>query len=491
MDPNIKTYLGKRGYILVKKYFANSLIENIKKELRVKPFVNSDYGAEPEEFNVYLENEHKLYIPKFYGLAKFGKPDIDRLPNGLDANLKFEGQLRQNQIEPVNVCLKALTQKGGGILSLRCGSGKTALSLYLATQLGKKTLVIVHKEFLVNQWKERIQQFLPTARIGVIQQEKIDVDDKDIVIGMLQSISMKAYALDTFDSFATVIIDECHRIPCKVFSKALQKINSHYMLGLSATPNRKDGLTKVLKWYIGDIVFSDKSVDVNVIHVERLLIESDNKYYNTELNTYRGKPNMPKMINNICENLNRTKLIIQWMQDLVEEERKILVLSDRRNHLEDIYKLIKKDDICSVGFYMGGMKQKDLKESESKTILLGTFSMSAEGLDVPGLDTLILASPKSDIVQAVGRILRKKHDIIQPRILDLVDQFSLFEGQSQKRLKYYKQKGYEIDNIEIKDTGEILNTYRINYNFKQQTANEPKKVEEDKFKNQFCFSTFS
>ena len=98
-----------------------------------------------------------------------------------------------------------------------CGYGKTVIGLYLASKLGVKTLVVVHKEFLVNQWKERIKQFLPYARIGKIQGSKIFVEGYDIVIGMLQSISMKEYPESTFKDFGFVIYDECHHLGAETF----------------------------------------------------------------------------------------------------------------------------------------------------------------------------------------------------------------------------------------------------------------------------------
>ena len=147
-----------------------------------------------------------------------------KIPRGLDANLDFIGTLRPNQIEPYNTTMKALSLIMGGILSLPCGYGKTALSLYIASQFKLKTLVIVHKTFLLNQWKDRIKEFMPNAKIGIIQQKTVDTEDKDIVIGMLQSISMKEYAMTTFDCFGMLIIDGCQLV-----QKYIQKHKLLYM----------------------------------------------------------------------------------------------------------------------------------------------------------------------------------------------------------------------------------------------------------------------
>ena len=435
------TYLTKRGYVIKKNELTEEKINEIKEELTVKPAVSTDFGAVSNPFPIYLESKKKLYLPKFYGIEKFGNPEVNKVPPGDTIDVKFKFDIRPNQELPVKRCMEAYQKVGGGILSLSCGQGKTIIGLYLISQLKKKTLVIVHKEFLLNQWVERIEQALPDAKVGRIQQNIYDVEGKDIVIGMLQTISMKDFSLIDFDCFGHVIIDEAHRIPSQVFSRALQKINCNYMLGLSATPNRKDGLTKVLKWYIGDIVYSNKVSNANNVLVNRYIVKSQNPVYNEELYDFRGKVKMATMINNITQYFYRTKIIIKVIKEILEQEnRKILLLSDRKNHLNDIYKFVTANNICTVGYYVGGMKKEKLKESEYKDLILGTFAMANEGLDIEALNTLILASPKSDIVQSCGRILRKSHEKVQPIIVDMVDRFSIFENQGNKRLKYYRSK---------------------------------------------------
>ena len=121
--------------------------------------------------------------------------------------------------------MKALTPEyGGGIISVPCGYGKTVIALYIAAKLNLKTLVVVHKEFLVNQWKERIEQFIPDAEIGRIQSKIVKSQNKDIVIGMLQSISMIDYDDDLFNDFGLVIYDECHHLGAEVFSNIFVSI---------------------------------------------------------------------------------------------------------------------------------------------------------------------------------------------------------------------------------------------------------------------------
>lgn len=446
---NSSTYLGKRGYILRKSKFTEKELENFREELNVTPFSNMDYGAPEEPFKVYKENSTHMYLPKFYGLSKLGEPNVNITPPGKDIDISFNLSLQEHQKIPAQKTLEAYYEKGGGILSLPCAFGKTIISLYFVSQLKKKTLVIVHKEFLMNQWVERIQFALPSAKIGIIQGNKCEIEGKDIILGMLQTLSMRDFAKDAFDDIGHVIIDECHRIPSRIFSKALFRIHSTYMLGLSATPNRKDGLTKILKWFVGDIIYSVKSNEKNIVKVNRYLLESDNESYSEEIFNFKGQVQMATMVNNITFYKKRTNLIIQLVKEELEkhENRQFLILSDRRQQLNEMEELLHEEKIMSVGFYVGGMKKEKLKENESCRVLLGTYPMANEGLDIPSLNALVLATPKSDIIQTVGRISRVKHENIQALIIDMVDCFSIFDKQAKKRHEVYRKKGYEVEDI--------------------------------------------
>jgi superfamily II DNA or RNA helicase len=248
------------------------------------------------------------------------------------------------------------------------------------------------------------------------------------------------------------VVSNCHHISSQVFSRCLPKLGCKYSLGLSATPKRKDGLSKVFHWYIGPTIFNITKRDEMKVIVECIEFTSTNKEYTKEELSSYGKISMPKMINNVCAYMKRTLFLVELIKLCVKENRKILFLSDRRAHLTDIYEIVTYKNICPVGYYVGGMKQSERKISEGRQLMLGTYTMAAEGLDVKTLNTIIFGSPKSDITQSIGRILRQKNPNIVPKAYDLIDKsMTVFERQFYKRQRFYKRNKYIINKTPVVD----------------------------------------
>jgi superfamily II DNA or RNA helicase len=324
----------------------------------------------------------------------------------------------------------------------------TVMALKIISVLQKKTLIIVHKEFLMNQWIERIQEFLPSATVGKIQGPIFDVDKKDIVIGMIQTLYDKDYPIDTFSCFGLTIIDEVHRIGSEQFSRTLFKTITPYMLGISATVERKDKLTKILYMFIGDKIYSEKRDDDDPVCVRAINYRTNNNEFNMVDYDFRGNPKYSTMITKLCEYGPRSDFIVRVIRDLIEEnpENQIMVLCHNRSLLTYLHEAVNHRKIASIGYYVGGMKQTNLQETETKQIVLATYAMAAEALDIKTLSTLIMVTPKTDITQSVGRILRVKHD--NPIIVDIVDGHDIFQNQWNQRKRFYKKCNYRIRQIE-------------------------------------------
>jgi hypothetical protein len=221
-------------------------------------------------------------------------------------------------------------------------------------------MIIVHKEFLANQWKERIEQFCPGATIGIVQQSKIQTDC-DFVIAMLQSLSMKEYSFDDFDCIGTVIVDEAHHICAKVFSQSLFKLCPRHVYGLSATPVRKDGLTQVLHWFMGPTFFAVERRDQDQVEVYTHWYSCPMYRQPPPVNR-AGKISLVQMITDIVEHSPRTDIIVKLIKKCLKQKRKVLVLSERRSHCEELVSNFPPE---IGGLYMGGVRNltRHLKNS--------------------------------------------------------------------------------------------------------------------------------
>lgn len=429
--------LSRRGTAIRLDSLSDSELKDLKQKLTVTPEVNKDYGLSTS-YAVYQVTKNYILVPRnFYKVP-------NTLAEGEAIHVPFTGQLKEstNQIEAAASVLGGLKDQGSGILSLPTGYGKTTVALYVLSKMSVKTLIVVHKEFLLTQWAERITQFLPNARVGRLQANTVDVKDKDIVIAMLQSLSKKDYDTSVFNGFGLTIIDETHHVCTRSFSKMFTKINTKYLLGLSATLDRKDGLTHVLHWYLGSVLFKIERKQQKQVKVKKADFNSP-EYCKPFPTNRLKKPSLPEAITIITENEKRNEFILDTIKECLSQGRKVLVLTDRRQHCMTLMEQLCSD--FTKGLYIGGMKPEELKLSEDCDVIFATYSLAHEGLDIPALDTLIMASPKSDIVQSVGRILRETTGKVNtPYIVDIVDNWGPFQYQYFKRTKYYKSAGFSF-----------------------------------------------
>jgi superfamily II DNA or RNA helicase len=420
---------------------------DIKRELTVRPQTNALGSNGPgfgPAFKVFrqVKGERSLVVPRYYGSGRFGPPTRDVRPDHARApGITFTGCLRDatRQNEAFAAGVKAFEETGGGVLSLPCGFGKSCMALAFSAHLKVRTMIVVHKEFLANQWVEKIKEFCPGATIGRVQGDTFDVE-KDYVIAMIQTMCMREFDKKAFDSIGLLIVDEAHHIGAPAFSQFMFKICPKFTLGLTATPERKDGLTRLLYWFLGPEFFKVERVNQGTTKVQTLNY-MDEAFKEAPPVTRFGQLNMAGMINIVTELEGRNNLIVETAEDALATGRRVLILSDRREHCFYLQNRLGS----KAKLYIGGMKEKDLEESAKSPIVVATFQLAHEGLDIPALDTVILATPKSDIKQSIGRIMREtKGKVNDPLIFDIADSWSVFFAMYRKRLKVYREGGFEV-----------------------------------------------
>lgn len=437
----MNSYLGIKGYTIYKEELSQTQLYHIRNELNVKPYSTHLTNVVP--YPIYRESSKKIYLPRYYGCEKFGPPKYNKLTEGDNICVEFKGNLYDYQINIINKYITHVSSSGGGLLDVEPGKGKTVMALNIISRIKKKTLVVVHKSFLMNQWEERINQFLPGAKVGKIQGEIIDIEDKDIVLGMLQSLSVKEYDVSIWKQFGLCVFDECHHLSAEVFCNIMIKNVCNCNLGLSGTMTRKDGLSKIFKWFIGPVVHKEKSDLSRNVRIKCIEYENESLFENIPVD-FRGNIMYSTLISKICNSQDRTNVIINIIKNELKcnYDQQIIVLAHNKTLIEQLYNGILEFE-KSLGFYLGGMKENALKESESKKVIIGTYAMASEGLDIKTLTTLVMATPKTDVCQSVGRILRCKHN--EPLVIDIVDTQPIFINQFNKRKKYYIRKKYNID----------------------------------------------
>lgn len=432
----------------------------------------------------YVERNGFLAVPRFYGEQKFGAAakKVAVIAEPMKLNMQFQQKLMSSpvpQVQATNAVFEQMNlpilctpettalpptswkaslypqQSKGATLVLPCGFGKTICGIYIAWKIGQKTAICVHKGFLVDQWIERIKFCLPDARIGVVQQGKIDVQDKDFVIFMIPSLVKRAYNPQILKGFGLVVVDEAHRLAAECFSLSVPQFECEYRLAITATPNRKDGKSKFIAWTMGPVCFQALRTYEDVrVETTRYHGGSRNEYRIQGWETARDPSKtmiIARMINDLAVDVQRNKMIATMIVKDYFTGHHILALSDRVAQLECVMQLciemIKNasPEEPSVGMYFGTkLTKQQRKDAESCRLVFGSNAMAEEGLDMPRKNVLYFLTPRSTIEQACGRVLRTHPEKAFVLIKDIVDTFSCFEGQAAKRRKLYKEWGYVI-----------------------------------------------
>lgn len=414
---------------------ANSLV--------LKPEINARYAKKIEYPSFSITTDY-VCLPREFGIKLLGKPEQDHSSQtswqaeNTHISWEFNGKLRPYQ----ETACSALIEQGNGILCAGCGCGKTTMSIYAICQMKRKTIILLHKDFLLQQWLERLAEYAPGLRVGIIQQGKIQINDCDVVLAMIQTVISESKKDVCYDSFELCVIDECHHLCARTFVRSMRKIPCP-RIGLSATLHRQDGLSYSILNEIGSVVCD----------IRRRVHCSVQIYKYAASDPLLLIPTVPyaTLVTSLCEQESRNMLITNIVEKTYSEDarRVILVISSRKSLLREIHRLLIQNGFPGqdVGYYMGCTNKKQKKErdeTEKKRVILGTSGVCSEGLDIKRLNTVLLATPCKEITQITGRIMRGGSQLV-PRIIDISDEYNfIFKSMFMKRMRQYKMQHYDI-----------------------------------------------
>jgi superfamily II DNA or RNA helicase len=420
----------------------------------------SRYGDEVLLHRVDKTN-NVIMLPR--ALCPLGK--IDERADGEHIVFPKTPQPRDHQVKLFNETAKFLLKGLSGIVSAYTGWGKTVLGYYAAAIVQRKTLVITTKDDIYKQWLDGAAKFLGLEphEIGEIRGDKCEVVGTKFVVAMIHSLSKEGKYPDWIgDDFGLVIFDECHRVPADQFSEVADMFPAKLRLGLSATPERSDGKELLVLAHIGPIRAKTEA-QLMVPKVLRFVSGWEcPKVLRTDPETGEKRvvrlPHEPGKTTHIEKMLAadsfRNRMICELIKNALDKDRKTVVFSTLHEHLKALHRICIKDFGISgrqLGFYVGATTkaEKEHREREKvKPILFTTYVMCAEGTDIPWLDTCILAIPRSNVAQAVGRVRRQYDDKGHPVVMDVVDADSpVFAGYAASRLRWYESVGATVKDM--------------------------------------------
>ncbi|MBU1634217.1 DEAD/DEAH box helicase [bacterium] len=439
---------------LKRNQLSKKLIIFLREQLN---FYNSDYLVKKnlgksifntdKFFNLIEESENEVMIPRGFSasLVQFCKKEnipfkiIDKRSKRdvVDFNSQITLQPQQE------IALERIREKDFGVIVSPSGSGKTVIGLEIIAEKRQPALIIVHRKQLFDQWIERIQNFLkiPKKDIGQIGNQKNKIG-KSITVAMIQSLARMRDFKDIANAFGTIIIDECHHIPAKSFREAIVNFNSFYLYGLTATPKRKNNDQKLIFVYIGNILHHVNQKD----YLKEKNIKPEINVKETELYApFDYKIDKYETISSILvHDTRRNTLILNDIEQNAERFRTILILSERKTHVE-ILNLYLKDKYETITIHgddsEGARKSKieQIKQGHFK-IVISTGQYFGEGIDINNLECLFIVYPfafEGKLVQYIGRIQRSEKP---PVIFDYRDsKIDYFEKMFKQRNRYYKK----------------------------------------------------
>ena len=469
---NIECILDNQIYVKKLKLLPNE-ISYLK---RLASFTNPEFYEKqrlrlpiyktPRIISCFEEDERFLILPrgcmdKIRTICEKSNVKLvikDNRELGIKTDYNFVGTLNKKQEKVMNELLKYDT----GVLCATTGFGKTVIAAKIISKLKVNALVLVNRNSLLEQWKERLSYFLDINKkeIGQIGASKENLNGK-LDIASVQSLAKKENMEDLVKNYGLVIVDECHHVAAYGFEQVMKAIRSKYVYGLTATPTRKDGLHKIIYMQCGDIRVRVANRELKQNRKMEHVVIVKNTGYKFIGEEEKQKLQISELLNDMCNNVFRNEIIIEDIKQSVLQGRIPIVLTERVDHLK-ILKEGLEEKLKGLGIpvviYKGTMGKKKavevqniLKEADEEgrpRIILATSSSIGEGFDDSRLDTLFLTMPvswKGRIIQYVGRLHREHEGKEKVIVYDYLDNMKVLDKMFERRMRGYKIAGYEVE----------------------------------------------
>ena len=390
--------------------------------------------SNPETINAYDVEGGNLYIPFQYALQNITNAKRPLRESFSKAAMKFVGTLRPMQVKVKKESMKLLNKQGSCILSLYTGGGKTFTAIYLACKIRLKTLIIINRIILIKQWKDTLERATPLSEVQVVYSKTKINENADFYI--INAINMAKKGREFFKDVGCIIVDEVHLLATKVLSQSFFYVYPRYLIGLSATPTRPDGMDKLLHAFFGDKIVYRKLQREHYVYKIKTELKPEYKL------AKNGKIDWNSMLNWQATNEERNDIILKIIRKF--KDRNFLVLCKRVAHVKYLVEKLEEldEDVTSL------VGSKKFFNTESR-ILVGTVQKCGVGFDHPKLNTLIIASDLLEYyIQYLGRVFRTEEVI--PIIFDIVDEHGVLKKHYYVRRKVYKDHGGIIKNTNIK-----------------------------------------
>lgn len=425
----------------------------------IEPVEGFGDPGETTELEAWEYRDGVYRVPRQYA-KRLTREWEDQTETGAPASFEFKGDLRPHQIPWVQEALDGLREDGlGGLLLAPCGWGKTVGALKTVAELGMSALILVHRGPLFDQWSREAERFLGVDP-GKVQEATCEFEGRGVVIAMVQSLISREYPEAFYRWPGVIVADEVHRHGAPKWHTAMMKFPARYRIGLTATPRRRDGLEDVFRYHVGPILTKGHigNLKAKVFRVFTGLTFADEKYRRKFKGSPAKKLDRAWLAKAISLSSQRNTRIVQELGAALRGGRKVLALSDRIDHLATLKNWIDQGfPGVKSAYFTGqvpvspGSKKRRLLTTEEREqaaeadVIFASYQMAKEGVDIPALDTLFLLTPKGDVEQAIGRVLRDVPGKKEPLVVDFVDEGQTVKGMSFGRARQYQRLGYEFE----------------------------------------------